>query len=343
MERKRVEIMIDSGAYSIHTGRAPKGLGFDTYAEFIKEQIAEQFEYIDDIEFINFDEIGNAKGSYINWKKLLKVYDKVIPVFHVGTDIKYLERYLKDGAQYVCIGAITSLSTRARIYGLDMVWDKYLSKYPVKVHGLGLTSVNLINRYPWYSLDSTKVMKLSAYGKILLPKIVSNGSELFDWSDVKSYNISLVRRHAVDTVTSLFSLPPKVYNIYIDELIKKFGFHIERKSHYTKKISKYNPIVDLDMNLEHESDTTNEKTLFSFQNRILFNFMVWNMYSKTVDKKLYSAVYDIRSIKGAFDILDLPRFLFSFAYRTSYDRFKQFLKEEYSDEKRKSKENQKVK
>jgi hypothetical protein len=63
---------------------------------------------------------------------------------------------------------------------LDHVWDKYLTNPDgtprVKVHGFGLTTLDLMYRYPWYSVDSTSWVKIGMFGAIYLDIKQLNGS-----------------------------------------------------------------------------------------------------------------------------------------------------------------------
>jgi hypothetical protein len=55
---------------------------------------------------------------------------------------------------------------------LDRVFDKFLTNPDgtpkVKVHGFGLTTPDLLFRYPWYSVDSGTWWRVSRYGGSLL-------------------------------------------------------------------------------------------------------------------------------------------------------------------------------
>jgi hypothetical protein len=51
----------------------------------------------------------------------------------------------------------------------------------VKTHGFGMTSVELMWRYPWFSCDSTSWSLMGGYGKVMIPK-VRNGELRFDLS-----------------------------------------------------------------------------------------------------------------------------------------------------------------
>jgi len=105
-----------------------------------------------------------------------------LPVFHAGSDMSYLKRCL-DNYPYFCLGAIAKMDTEARTTALDRYWRIICNnskKAPChKVHGFGLTSFDLMARYPWASVDSTSWIQYSAFGSILVPQF-RNGD--YDYS-----------------------------------------------------------------------------------------------------------------------------------------------------------------
>ncbi len=65
------------------------------------------------------------------------------------------------------------ISTKQLIYWLDRLWEEHLcdsSGNPrVRVHGFGLTSLPLMKRYPWFSVDSSTWVQNAANGMVLIP------------------------------------------------------------------------------------------------------------------------------------------------------------------------------
>jgi hypothetical protein len=169
-----IELFLDSGAYSAST----KGLEIDIYKyiDFIKKNKDQIYIYC------NLDVIGNAEASWKNQEIMEAEGLSPLPVFHAGTDISYLERCL-DNYHYFCLGAIAKMDTEARTTALDRYWKiicNNSTKAPChKVHGFGLTSFDLMARYPWASVDSTSWIQYSAFGSILVPQF-KNGD--YDYS-----------------------------------------------------------------------------------------------------------------------------------------------------------------
>ncbi len=125
--------------------------------------------------YINLDIINNPEASYESLKYMERKGCHPLPVFHLGSDVKWLRRYLKEGYTFICIGGVTPNKFEAVEPVLDKLWKDTLTdsnNFPkVKVHGLACTSFRLIKTYPWWSVDSTSWRKLAAYGKIVVPRL----------------------------------------------------------------------------------------------------------------------------------------------------------------------------
>ena len=162
-----LKIFLDSGAYSAHT----KGveINIDEYIGFIHEN-KETIEL-----YANLDDISSAKISYDNWKYMRSNGLQPMPVYHEGDNKKYLKKYLDEMDQdtVLAIGGVADKPTSTFVGPLDRTWNHFLSNSDgspiVKTHGFGITSVNLMFRYPWYCLDSTTWIRHAAYGKIIVP------------------------------------------------------------------------------------------------------------------------------------------------------------------------------
>ena len=78
-------MMLDSGAYSAFT--RGKEIDIDQYADYCKTN-GHMFECC-----VTLDVIGDGKRSYENWLYLRKKGLPVLPVYHIGTDEKWLVKY----------------------------------------------------------------------------------------------------------------------------------------------------------------------------------------------------------------------------------------------------------
>ncbi len=121
--------------------------------------------------YTGLDVINNGELTYRNQKLMEAAGVSPVPVFHLGEDLKWLRRYV-DKYEYIAIGGLIPNTTRELYNWLDPIFRDIIcdSKgYPrVKVHGLACTSLGLMTRYPWYSVDSATARKLGNFGSILV-------------------------------------------------------------------------------------------------------------------------------------------------------------------------------
>lgn len=167
------KVFLDSGAFSMFT----QGVKLDlkAYARYVHQNK-------DIIEVAASQDIigqGQEQENYDRLKMLEKEGCKVLPVHHVRDADKWLERYVDEGYEYICLGGMVPESTPYLREWLDHVWGKYLTDkdgFPrVKIHGFGLTVVSLMFRYPWFSVDSTAWIMISRFGGVMMD--MTNGRD----------------------------------------------------------------------------------------------------------------------------------------------------------------------
>jgi len=160
-----MRMMLDSGAFSAHTQK--EEVDFDKYCAFCKKK-GNKF-----VTYFNLDVINDGEASYQNWLEMRRRGLDPMPVYHALTDPKYLKWYMKE-CDYISVGAIAKMSTPERVLSLDRIWREHLTDsqgYPkVKVHGLGLTAMPIIFRYPWYSVDSSSWASTGRFGGVYVPR-----------------------------------------------------------------------------------------------------------------------------------------------------------------------------
>jgi len=166
----KISLFLDSGAFSAWS----KGIeiNINDYIHFIKEHE----QYID--VYANLDSIGNPEKTLQNQKVMEEAGLSPLPCFHYGEDIKYLKYYLRY-YQYIALGGMVPISNTPLVKWLDNLFISHICNQDgspkVKVHGFGLTSVQLMIRYPWYSVDSTSWVLTGRFGAVYVPKM-KNGN-----------------------------------------------------------------------------------------------------------------------------------------------------------------------
>lgn len=171
--QKKISFFLDSGAFSAWS----KGVSINIrdYIKFIKDNI----NYIDVYSVL--DDIQNPEITLENQKIMEESGLKPLPCYHFGENIKYLEYYIKN-YDYIAFGGMVPISTKDLIQWLDNIFKNYICDekgYPkIKIHGFGLTSHELLIRFPWYSVDSTSWVMCSRFGGFYMP-LYKNGK--FDY------------------------------------------------------------------------------------------------------------------------------------------------------------------
>ncbi len=153
-------LFVDSGAF----GKNSAKVTISDYIDFIhanKQKI--------DL-YANLDVIGMARATKKNQRIMEKEGLSPLPVFHYGSEEKYLKWYLAQGYDYISLGGMVPISPKQLIFWLDRIWEECLTNKDgspkVKVHGFGLQIPSLIKRYPWHSVDASTVHVAARYGEI---------------------------------------------------------------------------------------------------------------------------------------------------------------------------------
>lgn len=98
----------------------------------------------------------------------------VIPVYHFAEDIKWFKLYMQH-TDYIGISGLgQGIPKRDYYEWVNKVFQLICDKDGIpqwKLHGFALTSVELIKRYPFYSIDSSSWVQFSRFGKILVPQL----------------------------------------------------------------------------------------------------------------------------------------------------------------------------
>lgn len=176
-------LFIDSGAFSVHTGKADTTV--DEYIEYINsiDDDIDVFAQLDTIPGTfgqpkkPEDYVNSAESSWENYlymRERVKSPNKLMPVYHFGEDLKYLDRMLEwtdehgNHLEYIGLSPANDASVEDRmIYLKDMY--SHIAKSPnphVKTHIYGFTSLNMISKMPCYSADSITHRLQAGYGRI---------------------------------------------------------------------------------------------------------------------------------------------------------------------------------
>lgn len=180
------QIFVDSGAFTAHT--KGKALDVDEYIQYVNQR-AGSYQAIAQVDTIP-GEFGKpktlqqlAEAPELSWQNYLYMREHIIdkdcllPVFHQGENIKHLHRLLewtdKQGnhISYIGISPANDIATKHKDTWFSTVFKiiKDSSNPQVKTHAFGMTSLKVLEKYPFYSADSTSWIMTSANGGIFTP------------------------------------------------------------------------------------------------------------------------------------------------------------------------------
>jgi hypothetical protein len=141
----------------------------DTYCQFI-------IDYKHAIDYYaTVDVLFHPKKSW----RVLKYMEKEwglnpVPVIHFNTDIRWVEKHLDAGYDYIGIGGLGQEITKQNYFAwADPVFKMLCDSNGmplVKTHGFAMTAHELLVRYPWYSVDSASWAKAGAFGRLYIPR-----------------------------------------------------------------------------------------------------------------------------------------------------------------------------
>ena len=177
-------LFIDSGAFSIHTGKANTTV--DEYLDFLNS-IDDDIDVCAQLDTIpgrfgqpksKEDYEESAQKSWDNFlymRTKMKSPEKLMPVFHFGEDFSALQRMLtwrdENGQRlsYIGISPANDASQADKNAYLQNVADtiKASDNPNVKTHLYGMTSLDALSKYPCYSADSISHRLISGYAKVL--------------------------------------------------------------------------------------------------------------------------------------------------------------------------------
>lgn len=180
--KNKVALMFDSGVFSAWSHG--EDVSMEEYIEYLKANKKHLFSYVtmDSVpdassttgDFPTREETKrSAAKSYANQQAMKEHGLAPIPVFHQGEPFSYLERYIKDGEDYIGISPwktnITVAAQRAWFDEVYSVLTDQSGKPIVRTHGFGVSSPNHLLRYPFWTVDSTTWVLSAGFGKVFIP------------------------------------------------------------------------------------------------------------------------------------------------------------------------------
>lgn len=272
------KLLIDSGAHSAHT----KGISLDLeeYIGFVNENIDKftlyvQVDKIPGVYHMPKTAKDWLEAPQLSWENYLymrersKDPNKLVPVFHQGEDLKWLENMLNytfsDGSHIPYIG----LSPRGDV-SLKAKYDFSASCFSViqrssnpnvKTHAFGATSLEMLEQLPYTSADSTTWVLVSAFGQVWMPNCITG--------DVNGVGIKLgVSEENKKHQTATWSYWEQSADVKkkLDDYFESIGTNIEElsKSHSARALASAKYVQNWAENYEYKGLKTfiKQKSLF---------------------------------------------------------------------------------
>lgn len=167
-------LIIDSGAFTVWTKGSQ--IDIDKYAQFCKD-IKAITPNTTELHYVNLDvlpgkfgqmptekeRIKSAEKGVINAKYLISKGLDIIPVFHQHEPFEFLNKMAQE-FEYFGISPANDVGIKEKDIWLEKVFSKL--KKTRKTHGFGVTSIKLLKKYPFYSVDSSAWNVGSRYARI---------------------------------------------------------------------------------------------------------------------------------------------------------------------------------
>lgn len=221
--------------------------------------------------YSNLDVINNPKLTWKNQRKLEKAGLNPIPVYHVGTDEYWLEKYIAE-YDYVAIGGLVPNRTSVLVPVLDRLFKNHIldkDGFPkVKTHGFACTAFILMDRYPWYSVDSTTCGKLAMFGHIILPEHNDSNRNMIKHLTISSRDVPLEKRLTPGIIREL---KRRVHDVGMD--LDSMSNHMVERSiwnhlMYSQKIHRQIPKYPWNYYSRESKEGADEMLNFYFANQL---------------------------------------------------------------------------
>lgn len=159
-EPEGARLFLDSGAFSAASRGAV--ISLDEYIAYIKEHEDRLFCYA------TLDVIGDYEATRKNFDIMRAAGVKPLGTYHPGAPLSVLEYYCET-CEYIALGGMVPLSRQQPTLKrfIDTCFSVIQKYWPKKVHAFGLTSQWALERYPFYSCDSTAAIMGGGLGRIM--------------------------------------------------------------------------------------------------------------------------------------------------------------------------------
>ena len=256
-------LFIDSGAFSAWS--KGKHIDVDEYINYLNTNTKDLtlFASVDNIpgELTRTPTLEEKKKSPIlSWENYMYMRerildkDKLLPVFHIGEDFKHLQNMLEakfdnKHIPYIALGGTVGLDK-----GIKDKWYRQCFKIiqqsnnpNVKVHAFGMTSLDILESYPFTSADSTSWLMTAVNGSIYTKYGIICVSKL---SEHKPNHINKLPIYVQENIADVVA---SYEDITLEECMESYKSRLISNIHY---------IQDWADNYEYKGNDRYQKRLF---------------------------------------------------------------------------------
>jgi hypothetical protein len=165
--RAGMDVFLDSGAFSAYTRGSV--IDLDRYCDYIQEHETRLTCYA------ALDVIKDWRGTQRNLERMAARGLRPIPTFHRGSPWEVLDE-LAGSCPYIALGGMVggrdgngrhdSLIQESAGPYLDECWRRLERYWPIKVHVFGIIAQWILERYPFYSADSSSPILGAGMGRV---------------------------------------------------------------------------------------------------------------------------------------------------------------------------------
>jgi hypothetical protein len=161
-----VRLLVDSGAFSADT--QGHRITVEDYRKWLTDLAVPEFgPWM--VGAITLDVLRDPEATYGNWTALRDAGLDTIPVVHLGDPVTAVDNYVAAGADYLALGAMVGRSIVRKTRWAAHVHRHLRDTAPdVRLHALGVSSQQLVEALPWWSVDSSSFGSGYRYGRIHL-------------------------------------------------------------------------------------------------------------------------------------------------------------------------------
>lgn len=159
----RLNMIGDSGAFSAYTQGAT--ISMPEYAEWVRKWQPHLYWVA------SLDVLGDPEATWRNWVELRERYGlNLVPTLHVGTPMKWLDAYAREGVDFVGLGGgLTTGATDGIRWSARTLLYARREHPQMRFHGWGISKRAALDNIPFYSADSSGTLGVGyRFGRLRL-------------------------------------------------------------------------------------------------------------------------------------------------------------------------------